>query len=174
MKLVFVRHTSVAVPKGVCYGNSDVPLASTFEDEAAAVKEKLSGYSFKTAFCSPLTRCVKLAEYCGYPDATRDDRLKEINFGAWEMKAYDDIDDPTLQAWYDDYLNVRPTGGESMIDQRKRLESFVEDIRGCESPAVVFTHGGILVNALAAFGGKTYSEIYSDIPLYGSIVEIEV
>ena len=28
---------------------------------------------------SPLTRCVRLATFCGYPDGERDDRIKEIN-----------------------------------------------------------------------------------------------
>ena len=54
---------------------------------------------------------MKLAEFCGYPDAIRDNRLKEINFGAWEMQSYDDITDPKLQEWFDDYINVRPPEG---------------------------------------------------------------
>lgn len=176
MKLVFIRHTSVDVPHGICYGQTDVPLASSFEAEAARVKEQLDKYEFGAAYCSPLSRCVKLADYCGYPYAIRDNRLKEMNFGRWEMQAYDKIDDPALQQWFDDYINVRPPEGESVIDQRKRLEDFVADIksRQNESTIGIFTHGGILINALVAFGGKTYEEVYGNIPPYGSIIEIEV
>lgn len=176
MKLVFIRHTSVNVPKGVCYGNSDVELASSFPLEAQMVKEKLQTYQFDKTYCSPLSRCVKLAEFCGYPDAVRDNRLKEMNFGAWEMQAYDTITDPKLQEWFDDYINVRPPEGESVIDQRKRLENFIEELKGCNEKSVIgiFTHGGILINALVAYGNKTYDEVYNDIPPYGSIIEIEV
>lgn len=176
MKLVFIRHTSVNVPKGVCYGNTDVDLAPSFPQEARAVTDKLRTYQFDKTYCSPLSRCVKLAEFCGYPDAIRDNRLKEINFGAWEMQSYDDITDPKLQEWFDDYINVRPPEGESVIDQRNRLENFIEEIksRNKESVIGIFTHGGILINALVAYGNKTYDEVYNDIPPYGSIIEIEV
>ena len=176
MKLVFIRHTSVNVPKGVCYGNTDVDLAPSFPQEARAVTDKLRTYPLAQTYCSPLSRCVKLAEFCGYPDAIRDNRLKEINFGAWEMQSYDDITDPKLQEWFDDYINVRPPEGESVIDQRNRLGNFIEEIksRNKESVIGIFTHGGILINALVAYGNKTYDEVYNDIPPYGSIIEIEV
>ena len=86
MRIYFVRHTSVDVPQGITYGQTDVPLNSTFETEAEQVKEQLTGLAFDAVWTSPLSRCVRLATYCGYPDAYRDDRLKELSFGAWEMK----------------------------------------------------------------------------------------
>jgi len=176
MKLVFIRHTSVNVPKGICYGNTDVELAPTFPIEAQVVKDKLLDYRFARTFCSPLSRCVRLAEFCGYPDAIKDNRLKELNFGDWEMKSYDKIKDPRLKEWFDDYINVRPPRGESVMDQRNRLEEFVTDIKSHygESPTGIFTHGGILINALVTYGNKTYNEVYNDIPPYGAIIEIEV
>lgn len=79
MKIVLIRHTSVDVAQGVCYGHTDVALAPTFAEEARAVADKLRGYKFDRVYTSPLSRCVKLAEACGYPDAIRDRRLKEID-----------------------------------------------------------------------------------------------
>ncbi len=39
MNIYLIRHTSVDVPKGLCYGQSDdVPLRPTFEIEAAVTK----------------------------------------------------------------------------------------------------------------------------------------
>lgn len=176
MKLVFIRHTSVDLPRGICYGNSDVALASTFSQEARAVKDNLKQYTFDITYCSPLSRCVRLAEFCGYPDAIKDSRLKEINFGDWEMKSYDEITGPELQEWFADYINVAPPGGESVVDQRKRLQNFVEEIKNThpESTAGVFTHGGIIINALVVYGGKSYGNLYDSVPPYGSIIEIEV
>ena len=83
MIVYLIRHTSVAVPKGSAYGFTDVPLNPTFETEAAVTLNQLSGLHFDEVFCSPLTRCVKLASFCGYPQAIRDERLKELNFGDW-------------------------------------------------------------------------------------------
>ncbi len=33
MEVILIRHTSVDVPPGVCYGQTDVPLKPTFEQE---------------------------------------------------------------------------------------------------------------------------------------------
>ena len=116
MEVVLIRHTSVDVPRGVCYGQTDVPLKSTFTEEAEVVKGLLSLHEpFDAVYTSPLSRCRHLATHCGYSDAMRDDRIMEINFGEWEMQAYDEIKDPRLQEWYDDYLNVAATGGESFM-----------------------------------------------------------
>ena len=104
MRVTMIRHTSVAVPKGTCYGWSDVPVADTFEQEAAVTRAKLEGMVFDQVYSSPLTRATKLAAYCGFPSPVLDDRLKEMNMGDWEMQRYDDICDEALQRWYDDYM----------------------------------------------------------------------
>ena len=121
MEVIFIRHTSVDVPPGVCYGQTDVPLKPTFEAEAAVTAENLKAYlPFDHVYTSPLTRCVRLATYCGYPDAERDKRIMEINFGDWEMKPFEQNEDPRLQEWYADYMNVAATGGESFAMQYRR------------------------------------------------------
>ena len=104
MKVVLIRHTRVDVPKGTCYGWSDVPVAETFVQEAAVTKAKLQRYpAFDAVYSSPLSRAHRLATFCGYPNAIIDNRLKEINMGDWEMQLYDDIEkkDPAIHAWFD-------------------------------------------------------------------------
>lgn len=175
MKLVFIRHTSVNVPPGTCYGRTDVQLAGTFPDEADDVRRRLDQYEFDEVYCSPLSRCRRLAEFCGYPDAVIDDRLMEMNFGDWEMQLFDEIEDPRLQEWYNDFLNVSPTGGESTMDQARRLRSFLDSLKeSCKDDCTVaiFTHGGILVHASVMLGGKTYDEAFKSLPPYGSILEM--
>ena len=73
MVIYFMRHTAVDVPQGVCYGQTDVPLKPTFEMEATQTAAHLQGLSFDKVYTSPLTRCVRLATFCGYPDAERDE-----------------------------------------------------------------------------------------------------
>ena len=41
MNIYLVRHTAVDVPRGICYGQSDVPLKETFVHEAADVAGRL-------------------------------------------------------------------------------------------------------------------------------------
>lgn len=175
MKLTLIRHTSVAVAKGVCYGQSDVPLADSFESEAEAVGMKLRGRRFDAVYSSPLSRCVRLAQRCGFRNPRLDPRLMEMDFGEWEMRRYDEIADPRIQLWYADYLNVRATGGESSMEQRARFLDFIRELRGsgCETVAV-FTHGGIMIHALASLCGLSYDEAFARQPGYGAVLEIEL
>lgn len=177
MKLIFIRHTSVAVERGVCYGQTDVPVAHTFLTEADSVKAALQHYTFNHVYASPLSRCTKLAAHCGFTTPVIDRRLMEMNFGEWEMKRFDEITDPRLQEWYDDYVNTRATGGESAVDQRRRLESFLRDIKNtCDdsSTIAIFSHGGIMIHAMAMLGGLDYKDAFAAIPAYGAIVELHM
>lgn len=174
MKITLVRHTSVAVEKGVCYGQTDVPLRSTFPQEAEIVRQKLSGKSFDAAFTSPLSRCTLLAEYCGYADAIRDARLMEMNFGAWEMQRFNDISDPNLQQWYGDWFHTAATGGESSQQQQQRLRDFYSWLqKQSYRNVIIFTHGGILMHSLILTGRATLSNAFDLQPGYGGIIEID-
>lgn len=152
MQVIMIRHTHVGVPKGTCYGWSDVPVADTFAQEAettrANLSELLGGKEPSAVYSSPLTRALKLAAYCGYPHPLVDDRLKEMNMGDWEMQRYDEIKDDALQMWYDDYMHLRATGGEGYPDLYARVASFLDELRTKEyHRVVVFSHGGVLLCA---------------------------
>ena len=97
MTLYLIRHTSVGIPRGTCYGWTDVPVSVNFESEAAACKAQLAGIHFDRVYTSPLTRARKLADYCGYPDAIEEPRMKEMHMGDWEMQRFDEIKDPQLK-----------------------------------------------------------------------------
>ena len=178
INLTFIRHTSVDVPPGVCYGQTDVPLAPSFPEEALIVKDGLAGIHFDEIYCSPLSRCVRLAEYCGFTTPKFDKRLMEMNFGEWEMIRYDKITDPRLQEWYADFMNVSPTGGESSIQQRHRLECFLSELKERNytpgAKIAVFTHGGIMIHAMAMLSGITYEEAFCRQPGYGAILHLSL
>ena len=178
MRIVFVRHTRVAVAPGTCYGWTDVPVADTFEQEAAVTKGLLQAYGpFDAVFSSPLTRARLLASYCGYPDAILDDRLKELNMGRWEMQRYDDIVDPLLQQWYDDYLYVSTPDGESFLQQYQRVSNFITSLR--QKPyrqVAVFAHAGIQVAASIFFKAFPFEEAWHHVSeyKYGGIIDYEL
>ena len=176
MEIVLIRHTSVDVPQGTCYGQTDVPVKTTFEQEAAETKKNLEPLGpFDKVYCSPLTRCVKLATYCGYPDAERDNRIKELNFGAWEMQKFDEIKDPRMQEWFDDYLNVPVTGGESFMQLYQRVSAFLDEV--IQKPyerVAVFAHGGVLLCAQAYAGLVKFEEAFSALTPYGGVITIKI
>ncbi|MCK9157132.1 MAG: alpha-ribazole phosphatase family protein [Paludibacteraceae bacterium] len=170
MNLCLVRHTTVALPSSVCYGQSDVPLNSlTFEKEAQTTILNIPQLKWDVVFTSPLTRCARLAERAGWKEACRDARLKELDFGEWEMTPWTEIDDPNLTAWFEDYIHVRATEGESFMDQYERVKSFIEEMksRGYEN-VLVFTHGGVVEAARILSGNMTFDQLFSkSLPLGG-------
>ena len=175
MFISLIRHTRVAVPPGTCYGWTDVPVADTFEEEAAVVRQRLMGMSFDAVYTSPLTRARKLAEYCGFTDAIADPRLREMNMGEWEMQRYDDITDPHLQRWYDDYLHERTTGGESFPMLCARVAEFLDELHTRPYHHVaIFAHAGVLVAAGIWAGLWPAEEAFKHQVEYGGIMKIEV
>lgn len=175
MKITLIRHTSVNVEPGICYGFTDVPLNDTFEAEATVTHANLGEKLFDKVFVSPLSRCVRLADYCGFEDATRDDRLKEMNFGEWEMKRFDEIVDPRLEEWYVDYLNYQTPGGESFRMQLERVSTFLNELkRETYEHVAIFAHGGVLLCAQVYAGVITKEEAFSALTPYGGIVRITI
>lgn len=175
MEIILIRHTSVDVPKGVCYGQTDVPLRDSFKEEATITAQQLQDDVFDAVFTSPLSRCTRLAEHCGYPDAIRDARLKELDFGEWEMQEFDKIDDPRLQEWYDDYFHVAATGGESFIIQLQRVSEFLDEVsRQKYGSVAVFAHGGVLICAQIYAGTLKMEDAFGALTPYGGIVRLQL
>lgn len=178
MKVVLIRHTSVDVPPGTCYGWSDVPVRDTFVEEAEETRLSLLKYgSFDHVYSSPLTRARLLAAYC-LPGVrpTLDERLKEMNMGDWEMKPYDEIDDPHLQEWFDDYMHLPTSNGESFPLIYQRVAAFLDELRQKPYQQVaVFAHGGVLICAGIYAGLFAADEhAFEHTTPYGGFIEIEL
>ena len=174
MEIILIRHTSVDVPSGSCYGQTDVLLKPTFEQEATVVLESVNAYTpFDRVYASPLSRCTRLATFCGYPDAECDPRIMELNFGDWEMQRFNEIKDPRLQEWFDDYLNVPATNGESFFMQYKRVADFLDELKTKPYQKVaIFAHGGVLICAQIYAGLLEFEEAFTSPTPYGGIVYI--
>jgi len=175
MELYLIRHTSVAVERGTCYGWTDVPVSAHFETEASACKEALAGICFDRVYTSPLSRASKLAAYCGYPDAVAEPRMKEMHMGDWEMRRFDEIDDPDLQKYFDHFLEHPTRNGESFRDLYRRVAQFLDELKASGLNRVaVFCHGGPIMCALAYAGMIPIAEVYQHIPPYASVTRIEL
>ena len=189
MDLIMIRHTSVGVPRGTCYGWTDVPVADTFLQEAAETLRNLHPLMpFDRVYSSPLTRARMLAEYCmeqlppTNPPSRQpteiilDPRLKEMNMGDWEMQLFDEIGDPHLQEWYDDFMHQPTTNGESFPQFYRRVASFLDDLHQhpCHR-AAIFAHGGVLI-AAAIYAGLFPADehAFSHLVPYGGIQQLSI
>lgn len=139
--LFLIRHPPVAVAAGVCYGASDVALATDAGPVADALRAQLP--ERYRVVSSPSSRCLQLARALhGTPDI--DPRLREISFGAWELQRFDDLPRTDLDRWAADVWGFRPPGGESALDMAHRAWAAWLDIATHDGHLVVVSHGGPL------------------------------
>ena len=180
-KIDFIRHTRLCgVDGSFCYGASDLDVAESFREEAESVRRALEGRTYDATFTSPLRRARKLAAYCGYETATVDPRLAERNFGEWEMRPWDELykeirrqPDLLLLEERNPEL-VTPPGGESIVEMRRRVTSLVEEV--CLHPewerVAFFCHGGVVNIGRWIKGVIDFSDLFIDLPHYGSITTL--
>ena len=172
MTIHLIRHTSVDVDFGICYGQSDVPLKDTFSDEATVVKNNLDKLpNPDVVFSSPLSRCTKLAHFCGYKDATLDDRLKEFSFGDWELKRWKDLN---VKDWQNNWFLNPPPNGESLPKMYERVANFLDELKKENHSVVyIFAHAGVINCAKTYFGQTTLEEAFNNPIPYGGIATFE-
>jgi alpha-ribazole phosphatase len=152
MELALIRHPAVAMPPGICYGASNVPLAREPAAEAARLALRLDALGCGAPVCihtSPLARCAGVAQWLAahYARETRSDpRLAELDFGAWEMRPWDAIDRAAIDAWARDVEHARPHGGESVAMLAARVAAWLDQLEtgGADACAAVVTHAGVI------------------------------
>lgn len=163
MKLTLVRHTSVDVPKGICYGITDVPVSTEFRNEMEQIRQKLAEQKFYAVFSSTLRRCTLLAAaLVKDQNIHQDDRLTELNFGDWELTSWDSIFESAAgKAWFADYANISCPNGESFAEQIERARAFLSDLENRSFASVlVVTHAGIIRAMMCLLQDKTPEEAF--------------
>ncbi len=143
MDIYLVRHTIVA-PSGICYGQQDVPLATSFPQDAVAVREKLPGNIHEwPCYTSPSQRCQQLARHLVGEKFRTDARLMELSFGAWENRPWDSISADEMASWSTDFVHVAPPDGESFAAMAQRSQDFWHDLKqGAPQSSLIITHAG--------------------------------
>ena len=156
MDLILIRHPAVALAAGICYGHSDVALAMPPQAEItrlAARLERLCAGRTLQFHASTLCRCTEiaapLAAYFG-TQAQTDPRLREIDFGRWEMQAWDAIPRSEIELWAADVEQACVHGGESVAVLSERVQSWLSELEAaCRAQTtaelvVVLTHAGVM------------------------------
>jgi alpha-ribazole phosphatase len=144
MQIFVTRHTKVQAGRETCYGQTNVPLADSFVEEAAAIKEKLPN-DFDAIFCSTLERCKILAVEMQLENVQHDSRLVEFNFGDWENKLWNDLDQDELNTWMQDFVNLSTPNGENVLALYERVSSFLDEMRSRKHEKILLiTHAGVI------------------------------
>ena len=144
MEIYVIRHTHVVVGKDTCYGQSDVELAATFNEEAAQYKSQLP-IDIDAVYCSPLLRCTELAKSLNFGNVQTESALLEMNFGTWEGQKWNDIDQTELNHWMADFVNVKTPNGENLQQLSERINQFMDKLRMRDHEKVLLvTHAGAI------------------------------
>lgn len=163
MEIIIIRHTAVEAA-GICYGHYDVPLAGTFRQETEAYHLRLNHQHFDAVYTSPSLRTRQLATALGYPDALPDDRIRELHFGHWEGKRWDELQGPEMDAWMQDWTRLAPPGGESLEALFGRVQSFLSELKtrhaASHDRVLLITHSGVIRCLRAGAGKRPLSEIF--------------
>ncbi|MEP7319321.1 MAG: alpha-ribazole phosphatase family protein [Panacibacter sp.] len=173
MEIYLIRHTTPAVEKGICYGQSDLDVTATFLDEATKIKAVLPK-EVTAIYSSPLQRCTKLAvELFPSQHIHLHPHLKELNCGIWELQKWDDIPAPELKSWMDDFVNVQVPDGESYTELYDRVVNCFNSIIKEHSYAAIVCHAGVVRSILSFITGIPLKESFNTFKLhYGCVVKL--
>ncbi|WP_079240929.1 alpha-ribazole phosphatase family protein [Chryseobacterium indologenes] len=142
MEIHLIRHTAVDNPENLCYGFAEMPLRKDFTEDFKTLD---IDKDYDVIISSPSQRCRLLADFFKL-DYQIDERLREMNFGSWEMKKWTDIPEEEINPWYQDFVIVKASGGESLLEMQNRVLSFWNEFiqRKDLEKALIVTHAGVI------------------------------
>ena len=149
MRLVLVRHPPPDIAPGICYGRLDLALRGSPRDLAA----EIVAHRPARVWTSPARRCRDVAEATGL-SVVVDARLQELDFGAWEGRAWDTVPRAALDAWAADPENFAPPGGESGAQILARVRGVHGALLAAGEDVAVVAHGGPLKLLAALLRGQ--------------------
>ena len=154
MSLFLIRHGSTKGNEEKRYvGSLDEPLSEKGIRELEQRWEKGDYPAVDVIFCSPLGRAKETAAII-YPgqDITIVEDLREMDFGRYEGRRFDELtDDEAYRSWLD-------SGGKSPFPDGEPEEAFMQRVskvyrRIAEEAkgrrAAVITHGGVIMALLS-------------------------
>ena len=152
-RLLLIRHAAVESSElPLLLGATDLPAGPQGLRDLQRLAGVLAGFDPGAWFCSPLLRArqsmARLGEFCeAAREAVVDERLREINFGRWEMRSFPeiaDLDQDLIPAWAE-YEGFTFPGGEAVATFCERVASVLADLRASAYREIaVVAHGGVI------------------------------
>ena len=184
LDIYFIRHSKPLIEAGTCYGHLDCPVADDYEHQLAKIISYFEGIKINAIYSSPLIRCSVLAEDIAkeYVDEAivYDNRLKEIHFGDWEGKKWNDIAREKIDEWNENRLSFCFPNGESPEIFHERVlqvsnEFFEFDTSNIILKSiVVVAHSGVICSLLCRHHGIPLEDMTELNVDYASISKISL
>lgn len=171
MEIYLVRHTETVAPKGICYGQADVDIKEPFIEIFQEIKTQLPTDAI--VYSSPLLRCKKMAEFIS-EEIIFDKRLMEMNFGNWELLAWNDIPLEEINPWMDNFVTITVPNGESFEDLHQRAGEFYSELlQKKQDKIILICHDGIMRSILSHYHKTKLKDAFSLYSIkYGEVIKI--
>jgi len=160
-QVYLARHGRTAYNlEGRFQGQQDVPLDDTGREQALELAERAASYGFAALWSSPLLRARETADAVAARiglQPREDARLMETDAGDWTNRSFADVigEAPELFAAF---AGANPDfafpGGESFIEQERRVSAALDDVEAAQVPALVVCHGMVIRAALSVRIGR--------------------
>ena len=179
MRLILIRHGNTAANERHLYcGATDLPLSESGRSALAARRAAVPDARGCRVLTSGMRRCEEtLAILFGEVPHEADAAFREMDFGAFEMRSYEEMkNDPDYIAWIsgDNEANETP-GGESGQIMTARVTAGLLRLIADGRDTLLVTHGGVIAAIMAylfSAEGKNRYE-WQPRPGGGYVVEIE-
>ena len=156
-RLYLLRHGSTGLD-GRLVGSTDVPVAPSATAVLQRTGRTLQGFMVEAVICSPMLRCRQSLTELGLglvPEIHQE--LREIDFGLWENKTFQEIaadyPDEVMEwnTWSEDFTFP---GGERIGDFLHRVNEIREKIEAHPGKSLlVVTHGGVIRHLICSLLG---------------------
>ena len=172
MEIHLIRHTAVDNPENLCYGFAEMSLRKIFTEDFKVLE---IDKHYDVIVSSPSQRCRLLADFFKF-DYQTDERLREMNFGNWELKKWTDIPEEEINPWYQDFVSVKASGGESLLEMQNRVLNFWQELiqKDEREKVLIVTHAGVIRLILQAVLQFPLENMFSIQIDYGKKVIINV
>lgn len=172
MEIHLIRHTAVKNPENLCYGFSEIPLRENYLEDFKGI-QLAEKYDF--IISSPSRRCQLLAKHFQFNYET-DERLREMNFGDWEMRKWTDIPEDEINPWYKDFINVKATNGENLLEMQTRVLSYWNELISKENTnkILIVSHAGVIRLILQSILQFPLENMFNFQIDYGKITMVDV
>jgi len=173
VEIYLIRHTTPKIEKGVCYGQADIGVSSTFKKEVETIQSKINVNEDSVIYTSPLKRCVLLAKKIS-DTIIYDHRLKELDFGNWELHTWDTINQNDLNKWMNNFVYEQVPNGESYTNLHTRSTSFFQEILQLHKKQVfIITHAGVIRSIIAHILKMDLKDSFNIKINYGAIIHLK-
>jgi broad specificity phosphatase PhoE len=177
--IVLVRHGSTAWSGRRYCGRSDPPLDNLGRAEAASLAERLapSLEAGTRLISSPSRRALATADAIaiagGLRQIERDERWREIDFGLAEGRTFEELEaiaPTTSAALLGGATDIDWPDGETAGSLAARVAAAWSELAAAGRPAVVVTHAGPILHALALAGDRSVA--FTELPRPGTVTRV--